>query len=211
MEDDDGTKATSAQSRRGKIGPRGPVGPRGPQGATGAPGAPGPQGPAGADGAPGPAGATGPAGARGAAGPPGTAVKRAIATDEVQLSTQTGTGCQSLGGPSVTVTVSAIGLVSVYADAVTRDSAQFGMTPTMQLHEPTDLPNCKQRDDTQERTVFSGNASQTAQLRSGFGWVTLRASPGVRTYSLRYGRFQSPGNEGGTSFFSDRRLWVMPY
>lgn len=77
------------------------------------------------------------------------------------------------------------------------------------LHEPTDLPTCMElmftsNDSPEVRRTTPGNGSGI----TGRGtWVVLPATPGTRTYSLRYSR---SATTSGSATFSNRRLWVMP-
>jgi hypothetical protein len=119
--------------------------------------------------------------------------------------------CATLGiGPSMTVEVGSAGLVAVYAEALIHDNF-VGASPEarLQLHEPTDISGCEtiiaNGGDTAElrRTLPGSSTGTTARG----GWLVVRATPGTRTYSLRYAR---SGGGGGFALFTDVTLWVMP-
>ena len=121
------------------------------------------------------------------------------------VATSTFGGCQDLpGGPSLTVTVSSAGLVSIWADATVNDSGAgaSGPYPQLYIHEPTDLPGCG---------LLVGDTGSGQRAAHPLGWVNFRATPGTRTYTLRYGRLQGGGGSTGQAGFVFRTLWVMPY
>jgi hypothetical protein len=134
---------------------------------------------------------------------------------EVDTSTGGLTGtrnCENIGvvGPSVTVEVGASGLVAVWAEARILD---FGASEArVQLFEPTDLSSCPTilRGNSATNGVFEtkgtlpGNDAGT----TGAGSVLVfRVSPGVRTFTLRYGGNPNAGFTYGVDF---KRLWVQP-
>ena len=172
-------------------------------------GAPGPQGQTGPQGLAGAKGEPGAKGDQGLTGPPGTAVQHA--EEASQIGFGTATNCASFGvGPSVTVDVGPAGLVAVYAEVLVSDSFVGGAPEARaQLFEPADLPGCQtilaNSGDTLElRRTIAGDPAGTTGPGS---WIVLRATPGTRTYSIRYGR--SSGG-GGFALFGQRNLWVMP-
>jgi hypothetical protein len=113
-------------------------------------------------------------------------------------------------GPEVTVDVGPSGLVSVYAQAQIQD---FGGTEgRVQLFEPNSLASCP--------TILRGNPASNGGIdvkktlpgddrgTTGLGApVVFRVSPGVRTFTLRYG---STPDAGFSVNFSNRLLWVQP-
>lgn len=126
-------------------------------------------------------------------------------------------------GPSVTVTVGPSGLVAVYAEA---DMA-LGQPPKdegpalVQLHEETDLPGCETilessfqspsqfPPDFERRTTLP--ASEVGTTGRGT-WVIFPATPGTRTFSLRFGCGADPDitNQQSACYFDDLLLMVMP-
>jgi hypothetical protein len=213
-------RATDFSSGQLPAGPPGPRGERGPAGAQGARGSMGPGGPRGLDGdrgSAGPAGPVGPAGQPGPEGPAGPAGPRgenfalvhARADDEI-VTGATGQIVDS-AGPSVEVDVPSGGLVQLFYLARMKTEAGISATcpdtganrAQLYLYEPTDFP---------QGLVLGGTLAPGYQLRvpnrqygdAGVGsWLVLPATPGHRTYSLRYGA--DPGCRG---FFKNRRLWV---
>jgi hypothetical protein len=181
---------------RGQKAPRGRTGARGPKGDkgdTGATGATGPQGPAGPAGAQGPAGAPGP---QGPAGTVGTSVTGMLAGP---VSTTDNTTFESLGGPVVTATVPASGLIQVTASAFGSDDdglvslyedghqmpgqfdsdglcgpagALFGTAPSL-------IPDKRWGTPLIFALACMGAAGAPAP-------VVFASTPGVHTYELRY-------------------------
>jgi hypothetical protein len=75
-----------------------------------------------------------------------------------------------------------------------------------QLFEPTDHPNGIFVGSNQEDTYFTivTAPGQQGTTSPGAGsWRIIPASPGTRTYSIRYS-----ASEGETGFFKNRQLWV---
>jgi collagen triple helix repeat protein len=202
------------------VGPRGPRGERGPAGAQGARGSIGPSGQQGLDGDRGPAGPPGPVGPTGLTGPPGLAGPAGpqgenfalvhSRVDDELVTDATGQVVDS-AGPSVEIDVPSGGLVQLFYLA--RMKTEVGISATcpdtgdnraqLYLYEPTDFP---------DGLLVGGTLAPGYQLRvpnrqfgdAGVGtWLVLPATPGHRTYSLRYGA--DPGCRG---FFKNRRLWV---
>jgi hypothetical protein len=207
---------------------RGKTGKQGPQGKTGATGAAGPAGPAGPTG---PAGATGATGATGAngqqgpVGPQGEPPKIQSASDSGGVSSSS-TTYEDLGGPSLTVTVPASGLVEVYAQVtIGGDSGDVGLFDGNSLADGQD-PTCGPQGpgtDSGLIAVDPGSAPSdpivmatgtTPDVLVGCGSfgpptpVLFQLSPGTHTLSLRYAT--SACGCGGTTTFSDRKLWASP-
>jgi hypothetical protein len=205
-----------------RAGPQGPRGERGPVGTQGARGSIGPSGPRGLKGDRGPAGLSGsvgpagPAGTVGPAGPAGPAGEDFVllhsrADDEI-VTDVTGQTIDS-AGPSIEIDVPSGELVQLFY--VVRMKTDTGISATcpdpgpglsrarLYLYEPTDFP---------EGVDLGGTVASGYQLKvpnrqfgdTGLGtWLVLPATPGHRTYSLRYGA--DPGCRG---YFKNRRLWV---
>jgi hypothetical protein len=130
---------------------------------------------------------------------------------------------ESFPGPSVTVTVGPSGLVAVYAEA----DMTLGQPPKdegpalIQLYEETDLPGCETilessfQSPSQFPPVFERRRTLPA---SGIGttargtWVIFAATPGTRTFSLRFGCGEDPDliNVQTRCFFDDLVIMVMP-
>jgi hypothetical protein len=108
------------------------------------------------------------------------------------------------------VQVGASGLVAVWAEGRIID---FGAAEArVQLFEPTDLSSCP--------TILRGNSATNGGLETkrtipgndagttGTGSVLIfRVSPGVHTFTLRYGGTPDAGFTYGVDF---KRLWVQP-
>jgi hypothetical protein len=149
---------------------------------------------------------TGPTGPTGLQGPPGSG-GQTVAFDEKpgEVTTQSNTPVD-LGGPSVTVTVPPSGLIAVFARA-TPSSPPSGEADVL-LSEPTDfdppvrlLAACCSNTRT-EWTEPGGAVIDRLKA----GWLVLEATPGTHTYKLVY----QEAHTGGTSHFSNRKLWVAP-
>jgi hypothetical protein len=114
--------------------------------------------------------------------------------------------CETSISPSVTVDVGPSGLVAVYAEgALSRPGT--GTAASVYLYEPTDLPGC-------ERVLRSTSYASPGELRRTMpgstvgtidrgSWLILRATPGTRTYSLRYG---AEGGGGGALPWVDNKV-----
>ena len=126
-------------------------------------------------------------------------------------------------GPTVTVTVGPSGLVAIYAEA---DMA-LGEPPKdegpalVQLYEETDIPGCETILESslqspsqfppafERRTTLPASAVGTTARGT---WVIFPATPGTRTFSLRYGCGADPDITFSQSacYFDDLLLMVMP-
>jgi hypothetical protein len=141
-------------------------------------------------------------------GPPGSSGGQAVAFDEEpgEVTTQSNTPVD-LGGPSVTVTVPASGLIAVFA-RVAEESPQ-GEAQVV-LFESTDfnpglpiLGACCTNGQRQWTTIQNPAGTRIPHEAS---WLLREATPGSHTYSLRY-REVDPG---GTAHFRERKLWIAP-
>ncbi len=159
----------------------------------------------------GPQGATGPAGP---SGPPGGPT--------VKFDEQTGSVSTTsldtpvdLGGPSVTVNVGPSGLVEVFAraDLDTTNHRNDFLCGEVFLSEATDvnpplgiLLAC--RFASREWTAPQGHTTG----RQSASWLVFEATPGVRTFTLKYQRSCSnlPCTSAEVPVFSNRKLWVAP-
>jgi hypothetical protein len=202
---------------RGQKAPRGRTGARGPKGDKGDTGAPGPQGPAGPQG---PSGAQGPAGPAGPQGPAGVGVTSVTATLAGPFSTSNAAAFESHGGPMVTATVPASGLIQVSASAVGYDDdgvvslyedgvqmpgqldaggacgpdgILFGTLPSMAPGQRWGTP----------LTFVAFTCLSAAGAPSA---VVFSTTPGPHTYELRYG-FCGCGTQ---ATFSNVRLTITP-
>lgn len=189
---------------RGVVGPAGPRGDRGEKGETGATGAAGPQGPA------------GPAGPSGAGG----SASSVSASLPGPVSTADDTAFVALGGPTVSVTVPASGLIQVAASAIGddddgvlslfQDGAQmpgqfdaggacgpdgvlFGTAPSL-------IPGARWGTPFLFAVVCGGAAGAPSP-------VLFSTTPGPHTYELRYAYC---GCAATQATFRDVRLTVTP-
>ena len=118
--------------------------------------------------------------------------------------------CMESISPSVSVDVGPAGLVAVYVEGeISRPGT--GTAASVYLYEPTDLPGCER--------VLRTTAYSPAELRRSLpgssvgttdrgSWLIFRATPGTRTYSLRFG---AEGGGGGALPVVDQKvLSVIP-
>jgi hypothetical protein len=184
-------RALRAVRKKARRGPRGRAGAQGPQGPTGPQGPQGPQG----------------------TGVASTAFAEATGTE----STASGTYVQLPGGPSVTVTVPASGVIDVAAQATLTDASSADGAVAL-FEDGAPMPG--QADCTGVDPglfVIPEALGNTGGTPAGLGLacVTLGApgevvfhtTPGQHTYELRYA---ACGCNTGTAFFADRRLYVTP-
>jgi hypothetical protein len=157
----------------------------------------------------GPQGATGPTGPD---GPPGGPTVR---FDEQAGSVSTTSDTPvDLGGPSVTVNVGASGLVEVFGRA-DLETGRGNLAARVLLSEATDAePPLRVLSMYQipgRKWTTPGNDSGTS-LRHEAGWLVLEATPGIRTFSMKYQRdcFNQPCTSGDVATFSNRKLWIVP-
>ena len=115
-----------------------------------------------------------------------------------------------LGGPSATVKVPSNAMVAIHAQAAIRSTGNN--TGRVYLHEPSMLPlpvkilGSGATPDFQTKystpgTSASGADDGVSNVARG-GWIVMPASPGTKTFSLRY------DTSGGTAIFKDRQLTV---
>jgi hypothetical protein len=128
-------------------------------------------------------------------------------------STSAGAGGADLAtvGPSVTLTVPTNGLVAVFA-AVDIDGSGSASGADIYLLEDgaaidlsvpiihTDTSSTQTWYTSVDVTAPAGSCGTNSRVVAG--WLTFPASAGSHTYKLRY------ATNGGSSSFSDRRLWV---
>jgi len=204
------TRVCTVRGQRGRRGARGPAGPQGPQGPKGDPGETGPQGPA------------GPAGPQGPAGPAGASpAASSFATLAGPVSTSDDTSFVSLGGPTVTVTVPASGLIQVSASAI--GDGDDGVIALYQdgaiVDTGVDTAICD------PGPALFGTLGSVGPLRFGTpiggGFlvgcvgvvgppspVVLRTTPGTHAFELRYAKSRCGCADPAT--FSDVQLIVTP-
>ena len=115
-----------------------------------------------------------------------------------------------LGGPNVTVTVPAGGIIEVFAQAdISSSGGGQNATGRVDLFEPTLVPTPESIMSTQSnafqtrRTAPGSNDSDGAINITRGGWLSLLAPPGTYTFSLRY-----EADNGGTATFQNRALAV---
>jgi hypothetical protein len=155
---------------------------------------------------------------RGDPGPPGPpgpggtgAHELAYDSQASEVSTASSTPVD-FGGPSVTVTVPQNAIVRAYIEVQSRTDKDLSATCTGPLknpsalvwvHEPTDLPDGYAVAGTQQNSYPGPIQYPASQL------LPLPATPGLRTYSLRYARSPDASQaEGCRAFFRDRHLWI---
>jgi hypothetical protein len=103
--------------------------------------------------------------------------------------------CVDSTSPSVSVDVGPSGLVAVYAEGLIARPGT-GTAASVYLYEPTDFPGCERLlrstaySPAELRRTLPGSSVGTTDRGS---WLIFPATPGTRTYSLRYGA------EGGGS------------
>lgn len=111
----------------------------------------------------------------------------------------------STAGPSVTVEVPSDGWVDLYVQcSVTGPTTGSSLVG---IYEATDFSS--------SLTVLLQLAGSSGTLRSApgsstgssgvGGWITVPATAGERTYTLKYARFAGSGN----ATFADRKLWAI--
>ncbi len=107
--------------------------------------------------------------------------------------------------PSVSVDVGPSGLVAVYAEGqISRPGT--GTAASVYLFEPTDLPGCER---LLRSTAFSPAELRRSLPGSSVGttdrgsWLIFRATPGTRTYTLRFG---AEGGGGGALPHVDNKV-----
>jgi hypothetical protein len=191
---------------------------RGPQGPKGTPGTPGAPGEKGEKGDRGDAGPQGPAGATGATGAPGSGFTTATGTLAGPVSTSNTAGFVALGGPTVTVTIPASGLLQVAASAIGDDDD--GLVSLYQDGSPMadqsgagvcDLDNSLFGTFTSVPGLRWGTPMNVTIGCVGTPFapaaVVFQTTPGVHTYDLRYAYC---GCGGTQATFRDVRLIVTP-
>jgi hypothetical protein len=115
-----------------------------------------------------------------------------------------------LGGPNASVKVPSGAMVAIHARAAMRSTGSN--TARVYLYEPTMIPKPVKilasgaTPNFQTRYSTSGTSSSGADdgvvnVARG-GWIVMPATPGVKTFSLRY------DTSGGTAIFKDRQLTV---
>ena len=97
------------------------------------------------------------------------------------------------------------GLVAVYAEGeISRPGT--GTAASVYLYEPTDLPGCERLlrstaySPAELRRSMPGSSVGTTDRGS---WLIFRATPGARTYTLRFG---AEGGGGGTLPVVDKKV-----
>lgn len=118
--------------------------------------------------------------------------------------------CQESISPSVSVDVGPSGLVSVYVEGeISRPGT--GTAASVYLYEPTDLPGCER---VLRSTMYAPAELRRSMPGSSVGttgrgsWLIFHATPGTRTYSLRFG---AEGGAGGALPLVDKKvLSVIP-
>ena len=113
--------------------------------------------------------------------------------------------CEESISPSVSVDVGPSGLVAVYAEGdISRPGT--GTAASVYLYEPTDLPGCERLlrstvySPSEVRRTLPGSSVGTTNRGS---WLIFPATPGTRTYTLRYG---AEGGGGGALPVVDNKV-----
>jgi hypothetical protein len=163
----------------------------------------------------GPVGATGAPGPPGPPGPPGQGVTLLRDVEAAEVSTGSFVPVD-LGGPSVTVNVPEGALVGIFVSM----EGKADCTDTryvVRVYESTDFPGTDQASrgpaivdgGLEWKPVYTTPLSGSFFSRkgiAGFG-VVYPATPGTRTYAVRYMR--ETGQATCTVFFRNRQLWVQ--
>jgi len=115
-----------------------------------------------------------------------------------------------LGGPNAVVKVPSNAMVAIHASAAIRSTGDnigrvYLTEPTM-LPTPVKILASGATPDFQTKystpgTAASGADDGVATIARG-GWIVMPASPGTKTFSLRY------DTSGGTAIFKERQLTV---
>jgi hypothetical protein len=148
------------------------------------------------------------------------AAKAKSASANGPVSTTNDTSYEDLGGPSVTITVPASGLIEVWAQATIEDGAvslfeDGHQVPGQDPNEVCSGGGVPPPDDALIVVDGGGPGTLSTPLAfnpigcgspSGPGGVMFKTTPGQHTYSLRYA-WCSCGSQGD---FSDRFLAVAP-
>jgi hypothetical protein len=178
----------------------------------------GPSGPAGPQG---PAGEQGPAGPAGPQGPPGNVPGIVQDLDPAVVTTDSLTFV-SLGGPTVTVTVPASGVIEVFAGVHFTAGPEDGAIALFEDTELVPLDNddfCPGPPGTLFNTFSTAPMDATTGTPGAFnlfgcgtlgppGSVLFRRPPGTHTYELRYASCDC--NPGELANFDNRFLGIAP-